>query len=330
MEGEIERGVSRRNNSPDTDDVVAVAGVEGGTIGRPSKGGAVGDEGLAGPLDTLVGVELGNDVLVLQVPDGDATVGGGAEPVAGRGEAEGMDLRASGELVEPLALAKVPEHGLAVTAAGGAEGTVGGDGNGADEASVADKPGAELEVSGRPDLDGLVVRGSHEQRGVSGGGVPDGGDPVRVGIINGELALADGVVEADGAVTAGGEDLPVVGGEGDGEDVLLGAEEGAAAVTGGEVVQAARTVPRGGDGVLAVKGELDVRHKVLVAGQALDGESNGLLLAGEVPGDDSLVTGTGDEEVGVGLGGGEAGNPAGVAAELAAKSHDVAHLVSGW
>lgn len=52
-----------------------------------------------------------------------------------------MDLVARGEGVEVLGLVEIPEHGGAVFAAGGAEGAVGGDGDGVDVAGVADMVG---------------------------------------------------------------------------------------------------------------------------------------------------------------------------------------------
>lgn len=54
-----------------------------------------------------------------------------------------MDLVAGGERVEVLGLVEVPEHGRSVFAAGGAERSVGGDGDGVDVAGVADMVGLD-------------------------------------------------------------------------------------------------------------------------------------------------------------------------------------------
>lgn len=58
---------------------------------------------------------------------------------------------------------------------------------------------------------------------LGGGGEADARDPVGVALALGGdrvLALAQGVPELDGLVAGGGHDLPVVHGEGDGEDIL--------------------------------------------------------------------------------------------------------------
>lgn len=64
-----------------------------------------------------------------------------------------MDLIASGERVEVLGLVKVPEHGGTVLATGGAEGSVGGDGDGVDVSGVTDVVGLETARSELPNLD---------------------------------------------------------------------------------------------------------------------------------------------------------------------------------
>ena len=56
------------------------------------------------------------------------------------------------EGVEALAFVEVPEHGGAVLAAGGAEGTVGGDSHHVQVAGVADEVLLELAVGQIPDL----------------------------------------------------------------------------------------------------------------------------------------------------------------------------------
>lgn len=63
-----------------------------------------------------------------------------------------MDLVVGVEGVQVLGLVKIPEHGGAVLATRGAEGTVGGDGDGVDVASVADVVGLQLAAGEFPDL----------------------------------------------------------------------------------------------------------------------------------------------------------------------------------
>lgn len=71
-----------------------------------------------------------------------------------------MDLIASGEGVEVLGLVKVPEHGGTVLATGGAEGSVGGDGDGVDVSGVTDVVGLETAGSELPNLDAYQMLAS--------------------------------------------------------------------------------------------------------------------------------------------------------------------------
>ena len=72
---------------------------------------------------------------------------------------------------------------------------------------------------------------------------------------DGELAVAQRVPQLDGAIAGAGDDLSVVGGEGDGEDVVGVADEPAGRDAGGELPQAEGLVPGGGEGVCAVGGD---------------------------------------------------------------------------
>jgi hypothetical protein len=63
-----------------------------------------------------------------------------------------VDLIAGVEGVEVLGLVQVPEHGGTVLATGGAEGSVGGNGDGVDVAGVTDVVGLETARSELPNL----------------------------------------------------------------------------------------------------------------------------------------------------------------------------------
>ncbi len=71
---------------------------------------------------------------------------------------------------------------------------------------------------------------------------------------DGVLAVSQGVPELDGAVTGSGNDLAVVGGEGNGEDIVGVTDECPGGLTGGELPQAERLVPRRGQSVGTVGG----------------------------------------------------------------------------
>ena len=62
-------------------------------------------------------------------------------------------------------------------------------------------------------------------------------------VTDGVLALGEGVPQLDGLVPAGGHDLPVVGGEGHGHDVLGVVLEPAGGLAGAQVPQTEVLVP---------------------------------------------------------------------------------------
>lgn len=72
---------------------------------------------------------------------------------------------------------------------------------------------------------------------------------------DGVLAVTERVPELDGAVARSGDNLTVVGGEGDGEDVVGVADEAAGGDTGGELPQAESLVPGRGESVGTVGGD---------------------------------------------------------------------------
>ena len=135
---------------PDTDEVIGVSGEEGLSVRGPGHGETLGRRGLR--VSGHLGAELLDHVLALEVPDLDGGTGGGAEPVAVGAEAEAVDGVSVVQGVQVLAVVEVPEHGLGVLAAGGAEGAVGGHGDGVQVAGVTDVVGLQLAVGQVPDL----------------------------------------------------------------------------------------------------------------------------------------------------------------------------------
>jgi len=237
-----------------------------------------------------------------------------------------VDLIASGEGVEVLGLVKVPEHGGTVLATGGAEGSVGGDGDGVDVSGVTDVVGLETAGSELPNLDELVPA-SGDNDGVLGvGAEANAGNPLGVALVgDGELAVTEGVPQLDGAVTGTGDDLTVVGGERDGQNIVGVADESAGGVTGGELPETERLIPRGGQSVGTIGGDHTVRDDVRVTLEAALGVTVGLLITGKVPDDQGLVAGSGQQHVGVLQGGGKGSNPAIVALKGAAKNQLLSH-----
>lgn len=105
-------------------------------------------------------------------------------------------------------------------------------------------------------LDELVpARGDND--GVLGvGREADARHPLGVALVgDGVLAVTEGVPQLDGAVARAGDDLAVVGGERDGEDVVGVADEATGGGAGGQLPESQGLVPRGGQSVGAVGGD---------------------------------------------------------------------------
>ena len=168
-------------------------------------------------------------------------------------------------------------------------------------------------------------------------------DPLGVALVgDGELAVAEGVPQLDGAVAGAADDLAVVGGEGDREDVVGVAHETAGGQAGAQLPETESLVPGRGEGVGAVGGDDTVGDDVGMAVQRALWVAVGGVIAGEVPDDEGLVAGAGEEHVGAAKlsmdlspvtvhqcillkRGGQAGDPAGVAFEGAAEDELFCH-----
>lgn len=260
-------------DAPLTDGVVGETGVQGVAVSGPGDGGADG-LGLQGGL----GDQLGDDLLVLQIPDADAIVGGGAQPVVVGGEGQLVDGDGAVQLVQVLGAGDVPQLGLAVLAGGGTQGAIGGDGNGVDGTGVALQGLNAAELSQGPDLDVTVGTTGDDQGGGQSGGEADAVDPAVVAVlVHGEHALALDVPHLQLTVAGTGDDLAVVGGEGNGQDVLGVALELGDAVTVLQVPQTQGLIPGGGQSELGVVGQGDLLDEVGVALQAAVGDGAGLL-----------------------------------------------------
>ena len=81
-------------------------------------------------------------------------------------------------------------------------------------------------------------------------------------VTDGVLALGKGVPQLDGLVPAGGHDLPVVGGEGHGHDVLGVVLEPAGGLAGAEIPQTEALVPGAREGEVTIRGENNIRDEM--------------------------------------------------------------------
>jgi len=308
-------------DGPDADERVAVTSKEGLTISGPGQGDSLRRVGLLADVREL-GAELIDNRLGLQIPDLDARRGGGAQPVAVGGEDQGVDdvITLALQRVQVLALVEIPEHGDAVASTGSAEGTIGGDGDGVDVTAVSDVVGAELALGELPDLDDLVPA-SGDNDGVGGvGREADAGDPLGVTILlDGELALTEGVPQLDGLVAGSRDDLTVVGREGNREDIVGVADEATGGEAGVEVPETEGLVPRGRQGELTIGGDDNILDSRVVSVEGLAGDTEvTLIIANQVPDDDGLVAGRRQDHIrGLG-GGGDGSDPVTMTGELSA------------
>jgi hypothetical protein len=141
-----------RHDTPSTDDVVSVTSEQSLAISGPGQRDRLGLAALladGGELDD----ELVDLALLLEIEDDDVAGSGSAEPVTVGGEDQGVDLVTGVEGVQVLGLVEIPEHGGTVLATRGAEGTIGGDGDGVDVTGVADVVGLELAGGEFPNLE---------------------------------------------------------------------------------------------------------------------------------------------------------------------------------
>jgi len=298
----------------DADLVISETSEQVEAVSRPSEGYAIGDS-LVRAL-ALRGrdlrLKLSNHLLGLQVPDLDGDLSGSNQPVPVGGEDHGVDNRSRLQRVQVLLLLQVPEHGSAVLSAGSAEGTIGRDSDSV-QVSLVVLEGVlqqlRLGVLEVPDLDLLVPAARNEEGRGRSGGESDARHPFVVSSSLGGIALgtvdqvvlhlAEGIPELDGAVTASRDDLSVVTGESDRQNVFSVADESADAVAISDVPKAEGAVPGGGDSALGIGGEDDIRHEVVVASQSSLGIAIVALSSVDAPNDDGLVAGSRDDDVGV-------------------------------
>jgi hypothetical protein len=165
-------------------------------------------------------------------------------------------------------------------------------------------------------------------------GESDGRNPVRVTLVGfvGELAVTNGVPDLDGSVTASRDDLSVVWGERDRQNVTGVANESLEGGAVGKVPKTKGLVPRSRDGESTVLGDGDVLDNVRVALKSSLWDAVSLVVSGQVPDDDALVTGTGQKNVWVRSGGGKGGDPAVVTLKGSSKDENfvLAHFDYNW
>jgi len=243
------------SNSPNSDDVVGVSGIEGQTIRAPSQRDGRRVDWLSGG-QAKVGnalVQFSNQRLGLEIPDLDGSLSGSAQPVSGRRESEGIDHITSIEGVQLLSVVKIPESSGTVLSSRSAERTIRRNSNRVDVSSVSNQVSDELAVGKVPDLDQLVPT-SRNNDGGSSVAESNAGNPLGVSLIlDGVLALSEGVPQLHGLISGSRNDLSVISREGNGEDILGVSNKSSGGGSSVEIPQSEGRVPRSGKSELSIR-----------------------------------------------------------------------------
>lgn len=315
----------------DSDETIRESGEQLLSDGVPGEGGTGGSLRLLSSGSLLEGLSLdvGDGLLagVDEIPDLDSVLSSDGDPLHLGVEGDGVDD--SSGLVESGVVREIrdgPDLELLVSSSGGDVGGEGGDAEGVDVSVVSLEGVSDLEL-GVPDLESSVPTGGGEEGVLAGRRVSEAADPVGVVVLlRGVLALSVDVPELDGSVGTRGDDLSVVEREGAGQSLSGVSDEGSGGDSRSEVPQSEGLVPRGGEGVVVVGTQGDVRHEVVVSGEGSVGgsvESLGVVLSligVELPDHDGSVSGAGDKDGGVlvlsgGISSNDGGDPSAVSLE---------------
>lgn len=279
-----------QSNLPDADQIVSVSGEKGLTIGGPGEGSARWSLRFGGSGQNFR-FQLVDDDFAFQVPDFDGSAGSGAKPVSVGREGERVDGVASVESVEMFSLVEIPQHGLAVLATGSAQGAVGGDGHRVQVASVTDVVRLQFAVGQIPHLNKLVPSGRDNDGIGIGGRKADAGDPFGVSVLlDSVFADTESVPQLDGTIARPGNDLSVVGGESDAEDIFGVSNESSRRRSHRQIPQTEGRVPGAGQSELSVRGQNNVRNEVAVTLKSLMRDTVIGIILSQLPDDDGLVT----------------------------------------
>lgn len=102
-------------------------------------------------------------------------------------------------------------------------------------------------------LDKLVPPSAHNDGVLRVRTEPHARNPLSMALVgNCKLAIAQCIPQLDRAIAGAGDDLTVIGGEGDGEDIVRVTDETAGRGASSEFPQPERLVPRGRESVCTV------------------------------------------------------------------------------
>jgi len=306
---------------PDTNRGIGVTSKEGVTISTPCQRDGFGLATVRGSEESfIVGVQLGDLFLAFKIPNLNAVRSGSTQPIAIGRESQGMDDASSIKSIQRLVLDQIPEIGNLVTAARGTEGTVGRDGDGVQITLMSFQILDQLAVSQAPDLNKFVPSARDDDGVVVAGREFDAAGPKGVvSLRDCELALSEGVPQADGSVSRGRDDLSVIGGEGDAEDFFGMALEAASGSSGLEIPQAEAVIPRSRESEESIGRDDDILNEVSMTNQRFARISVVSVFVSQVPNDKSLISCSGDQKIRVFGGGCDGSHPTSVSSQDTSK-----------
>lgn len=105
-------------------------------------------------------------------------------------------------------------------------------------------------------LDQLVPSRADDDRILGVRAETNARNPIGVSFLSdSELAVTESVPELDGTIAGSGDNLSVVGGEGDGENIIGVSNEASGGGTGGKLPETKGLVPRSREGVCTIGGD---------------------------------------------------------------------------
>lgn len=189
-----------------------------------------------------------------------------------------------------LSFVEIPQHGGSVSSSRCAQRSIRGDGNSVDVSSVSNEVGSQLARGQVPDLDDFV-ESSRNNNWVLWR-ESDAADPFSVSLFfESVFAFSKSVPQLDGLVTRSRDDLSVVSGEGNRENVLGVSNKSSGGGSSIQVPQSEGSIPRSRQTELSIRGDDDILNKVGVTVEGSSWSSVVLVtFSGEVPDHESLIS----------------------------------------
>jgi len=208
-----------------------------------------------------------------------------------------MDGGSSRQTVQVFSFMKIPQHSSSVLTSGSTQGTIRRNSDSVDVSSVTVEVILEFAITEVPDLDSLVPSSGDNEWIFSVWGESDAANPVTVGTssINGVFAFTKGVPQFDASITRTRNNLSVIRGESNTEDIVGVSSENFGGCSVCEVPKSQGFIPRAGESESSIGRQNNVLNEVRVTSESTFWGSSGISISGEIPRDNGFITGTRNE-----------------------------------